>query len=223
MSTIRVLIAAATVAACAGIAAPATDPPPVTAFDCVVGDTWTYQYSAKGPEIGAGLNGSETWTRTACGDRYVAHPGGHIVNSDVVSDPQGNLYAGYSGFSGAAQTYNKPYPLGRLPLAPGKSWDAPTDITMAGGRGLNGSGHWSVSGWEMVTVPAGTYLCIRTDVKMNYSFLVQSAVNGREQNVSGIYQETTWYSPALRTTIKSTSSDNFGDSATRQLTAITLK
>jgi hypothetical protein len=195
----------------------------VTTLACVVGDTWTYQYSAKGAEIGAGLNGSETWTRTACADRYVAHPGGHIVNSDVVSDPQGNLYAGYSGFTGAAQTYNTPYPSLRLPLAPGKSWDAPTDITMAGGRGLNGSGHWNVSDWEMVTVPAGTYLCIRTDVKMDYSFVVQSRVSARENTSSATYQETTWYSPALRATVKSMSSDSFGDTATRQLTAITLK
>jgi hypothetical protein len=225
MSIPRVLITGAFAVVSIGAAAPATDPPAVTSFVCKVGDTWTFQYTAKSVR-GAGLNGSETWTRTACGDRYVAHPTGQLIKPDLIADPDGNYYAGYSTFTGAALKYNKPLPLARLPLEPGKAWDGPVDVDMGSGHGYAGTGHWKVIGWETITVPAGTYLCLRKEVKIEYDFTAESATalsGNHMRSVSGSYQETSWYSPDARIDVKSISSDSFGDSASRELTAANLK
>ena len=222
-----VLMAGALSIVVIGAAAPATNPaatnpPPITSFACVVGDTWTYQYAGK-VAIGSGLNGSETWTRSACGDHAVLHPSGKLIKADVVADAAGNYSSAFSLFTGVAQTYNKPYPWGHLPLAPGTSWDSAVDVDMSGGRGYTGTGHWKAIGWETVTVPAGTYLCLRKEVKMDLEFTTMSTVRSRMNAVSGTYQETTWYSPDARIDVKSTSSDTFGDTASRELTAVTLK
>jgi hypothetical protein len=212
-----------------GAAAPATNssattPPAITGFACTVGDTWTYQYAGK-VAIGSGLNGSETWTRTACGDHAVLHPSGKLLKADVVADAAGNYSSSYSVFTGVSLSYGKPYPWGHLPLAPGISWDGAVDVDMGSGKGYTGSGHWKAVAWETVTVPAGTYLCLRKEVKMDidYSFGSGAISGTRSHTVSGTYQETTWYSPDARIDVKSTSSDTFGDTASRELTALTLK
>jgi hypothetical protein len=185
-----------------------------------VGDVWTYQYAGK-VAIGSGLNGSETWTRTACGDHAVLHPSGKLIKADVVADAAGNYSSAYSPFTGVALNYNKPYPWGHLPLAPGSSWDSAVDVDMGSGRGYAGSGHWKAVGWETVTVPAGTYLCLRKELKMDVEY--SGIIGSRSHTVSGTYQETTWYSPDARIDVKSTSSDTFGNTASRVLTALTLK
>ena len=210
-----------------GAAAPATNPsatnpPAITSFACNVGDAWTYQYAGK-VAIGSGLNGSETWTRTACGDHAVLHPSGKLIKADVVADSAGNYSSGYSVLTGVAQNYNKPFPWGHLPLAPGTSWDSAVDVDMGSGRGYTGSGHWKAVGWETVTVPAGTYLCLRKEVKMDVEYVYTVPGTSRMNSVSGTYQETTWYSPDARIDVKSTSSDTFGNTASRELTALTLK
>jgi hypothetical protein len=41
--------------------------------------------------------------------------------------------------------------------------------------------------------------------------------------LDGTFQETSWYCPDVRAEVKAISKDSFGDSATRELTAVTLK
>jgi hypothetical protein len=229
MQVARVLIAGSLSVLAIGAAtpatnAPATNPPAITSFACNVGDVWTFRYAGKSATDN-GLNGSETWTRTACGDHAVLHPNGQLIKADVVADPEGNYSSGFSPFTGTAQKYNKPYPWGHLPLAPGASWDSAVDVDMGGGRGYTGTGHWKAIGWEAVTVPAGTYTCLRKEVKIDleYAFMYSGVTSSQMRTMSGTYQETTWYSPDARIDVKSTSSDTFGDTASRELTALTLK
>lgn len=201
---------------CTGAAAVPADPPPVTSFACEVGDTWTYHFVSTAV-TGNPLNGDETFTRADCGERRVLHPSGALVKVDLVSDAAGNVYSGYSVFNGLAERFNKPLPYGRLPLAPGNAWDSALDVDMGGGSGFSGTGHWHLIDWEMVTVPAGTYLCVRQELKMDLDFSIAGS------SIPGKFQETSWYSPDARSEVKAISSDSFGDSATRVLTAATLK
>ena len=220
MSSLHALLAGALLVSTLGVAAPATDPPAVTSFVCFVGDVWTFQYTAKAA-VGAGLNGSETWTQGACGDRYVLHPSGALIKADIVTDANGNLYSAFSPFTGTRETYNKPFPFGRLPLEPGATWDSAIDIDLGGGDGLTGNGHWKVIGWETVTVPAGTYVCLRKELALGFDFTPGgSAANGP---ISGDFRETSWYSPDVRTAVKTIASDSFGDHALIELSAVTLQ
>jgi hypothetical protein len=213
---LRVVVCVVLAGLCTGAAAAPTDPPPVTSFACIVGDVWTFHFVSTAV-TGKPLNGDETFTRTDCGERRVIHPSGALVKADVVSDADGNVYSGYSVFNGLGERFNKPIPLGRLPLAPGKTWGSSLDTDMGGGNGFTGTGHWRLVDWEMVTVPAGTYLCLRQEMKMDLDFLVAGG------SLDGTFQETSWYSPDARSEVKAISSDSFGDSATRELTAVTLK
>jgi hypothetical protein len=228
MSILRVLIPLAVVVACTGIAAAvaapaATDPPPVASLECQVGDSWTFQYTTKDSYAGPGLNGSETFTRTACGDRETLRPTGAVVKPSVVSDAAGNIYSTYSDFTGVAEKFGTPIPEFRLPLTPGKTWESGYDVDMGSGRGFNGTGHWTIVGWESVTVPAGTFLCVRKELKLEFSFL-RPSINGKggEVNMTGHREITTWYAPAARADVKSLAVDSFGGTASHELTALSL-
>jgi len=216
MAVPKVAIVGALATLCTGAIAAPTDPPPVTSLACEVGDVWTYHFVAKAV-VGTPLNGDETFRRTDCGARRVLHPSGAIVKADVVSDADGNVYSGYGVFNGIGERFNKPLPYDRLPLAPGKAWSSPLDTDMDGGSGFTGTGHWRLIDWETVTVPAGTYLCLRQEIKMDLEFLVSG------NSIDGTYQGTSWYCPDVRSEVKAISSDSFGDSASRELIAVTLK
>jgi hypothetical protein len=212
---LRILAVAALSVLCLGADAPPADQPPVATLACVVGDSWTYQYSASAT-FAKPLNGTETFTRTDCGDRRVLHPSGSLVKGDVTSDADGNVFSGFSVFTGSAERFKKPFPLYRLPLVPGQTWDSAVDIDTGDGE-LSGSGHWKTDAWETITVPAGTYVCLRKELKMNYDF------SGNLGDVSGTFNATSWYCPAIRAEAKSMSSDSFGDSSSNELTAMALK
>jgi hypothetical protein len=212
----RVLIVGALAVLCTGAAAAPTDPPPVTSFPCVVGDVLTYHFVSSAV-VGKPINGDETFTQTDCGARRVLHPSGALVTPDLVSDADGNIYTGFGVFNGLPEKFNKPLPYGRLPLAPGQTWGSSVDADLGGGGGFTGSGHWRAVDWESVTVPAGTYLALRVELKMELDFSVQGG------ELQGTYQETSWYCPDVRNYVKATASDSFGESTTRELTAATLK
>jgi hypothetical protein len=211
----RVLIVGALSVLCLGVDAPPTDQPPVATLACVVGDSWTYQYSASAT-FGKPLNGSETFTQTACGDHRVLHPSGSLIKADITSDADGNVFSGYSAFTGSAQRFKKPFPYYRLPLGPGQTWDSGVDIDTGDGE-LSGPGHFKTVGWETITVPAGTYVCLRKEIKMSYDF------SGSLGDTSGTYSATAWYCPTIRQEAKSVSSDSFGDTSTIVLSAVALK
>jgi hypothetical protein len=208
----RVLIAGVMAVLCMGAAAAPTDPPPITTLACDVGDVWTYHFVST-VVMGRALNGDETFTRTDCGDRHVLHPGGALLRTDVVSDADGNVYSGYSVFNGIGQRFKKPFPYERLPLAPGNAWDSALDADTADGIGFTGTGHWRIVDWEMVTVPAGTYLCLRKEMKMDLDF----------DGIDATYKGTSWFCPDVRAEVKQIASDSLGDSASSELTAVTLK
>jgi hypothetical protein len=211
----RVLLVGALSIACLGVDAPATDQPPIATLACVVGDSWTYLYSATAT-FGKGLSGSETFTQTDCGDHRVLHPSGSLIKPDITGDADGNVFSGFSVFTGTAERFKKPFPYYRLPLMAGKSWDSAVDIDTGDGE-LSGTGHWKTVAWETITVPAGTYVCLRKELKMSYDF------SGSLGDTSGTYSATGWYCPSLRTEAKSISSDSFGDTSSSELTAVTLK
>jgi hypothetical protein len=215
MTLTRILVVAALSVLCTGADAPPTDPPPIATLACVVGDSWTYQYAAKSVN-GSGLNGAETFTQGDCGDRRVLHPSGKLTKADVTGDADGNLLTGFSVFTGSAERFKKPFPYFRLPLTAGEKWDSAVDIDTGDGD-LTGTGHWNTIGWETITVPAGTYDCLRKELKMDYDF------SSNFGDVNGTYKETSWYCPALRSDAKSISSDSFGETSTRELTAVALK
>lgn len=216
MGISRVTIVGALAVLCLGAVPAPTDPPPVTSLACQVGDAWTYHFVSTAA-TGKALNGDETFTRADCGERRVLHPSGGLVKADVVSDADGNVYSGYSVFNGTSERFKKPLPYARLPLAPGSAWSSALDVDMGGGSGFTGSGHWHLVDWETVTVPAGTYLCLRQELKMDLQFFVMN------DTLDGTFQETSWYCPDVRAEVKAISKDSFGDSATRELTAVTLK
>jgi hypothetical protein len=216
MTVLRVFVIGALSVLCTGADAPATDPPPVATLACAAGDSWTYLYAAKS-ENGKALNGSETFTRTDCGDRRVNHPTGNLIKADVTADAEGNLYSGFSVFTGTPERYNKPFPYLRLPLAPGNSWEGAVDIDTGDGGRLTGTGHWRAIGWETITVPAGTYVCLRRELKLDFDY------TSSDGGVSGNYRDTSWYCPEVRSDAKAISSDSFGDTSSRELTAVALK
>jgi hypothetical protein len=185
----------------------------ITSLPCKAGEVQTYRYSS----VFAGktaLDGTEAWTTTSCGDRIVFKPGGKLFKQEIVLDKQGTLYQGPSIFTGEAVEYPKGLPLLRLPLAPGKSWNA--DIVVKGDSFHDsGTQTYHVIAWEKVKVPAGEYNAL----KMTTSYSMSGSTS-RGDAYHGVYEETLWYAPETRAVVKEVASDTFGNKATREMISV---
>lgn len=83
------------------------------------------------------------------------------------------------------------YPSLDFPLEPGKSWTGTVAYTMASGESVTHELSAQVTGWERVTVPAGTFDCIR--IAMRGHLLVQAAIG----MITGTVTDVACYAPAI--------------------------
>jgi hypothetical protein len=188
MSNIRSIIAVATMAA--SLAVPAISSAQTAARpELKVGDTWTYRYSGPGASRtethtvsdALGKNGfrlavdekSEGGAAAITGDKAEGRERALRVSADLnplQRDPQN---------AAAVQEFVR----FQWPLEPGKSWAFPIN-------GVSFAYTWDVkaSGWEAVTVPAGTFKALKLSMMRS---------GGR-----GSGSEEVWYAPEAKGIVK---------------------
>jgi hypothetical protein len=95
--------------------------------------------------------------------------------------------------NGATTTFAPALPYFRFPASPGQSWQANVVESAPGGATKHHSIQARVGQWELVTVPAGTFKALRIDLEDEIS-----------ENGSVIQkgQDTSWYVPEVRRTVK---------------------
>jgi hypothetical protein len=197
----------------ASLCAVAADPPPVTSLPCMTGEVQTYRYSS----VFAGkpaLYGTESWTTTECAARIVFKPSGKLFKRNIELDAQGTLSRTVSIFTGEGIEFSTGVPVFRLPLIPGKSWNAQIRET---GETFHDSGSETIHviGWEKIKVPAGEYNALKMEIDYSYAGATNSGYA-----YHGAYHETFWYSPDTRAVVKNISSDTAGDKATREMISV---
>jgi hypothetical protein len=99
------------------------------------------------------------------------------------------------GFTQKAEPF---YPNYSFPLYVGKTWTGKVALsnTRELGTEVIAELQGKAVGWEMVTVPAGTFLALKLNMKGNY------AATGISGNWNGTIQDTLWYAPEVRNAVR---------------------
>ncbi len=179
---------------------------PVAAPEHKVGDTWVYNkidgwtgalvfvvvssvrdLSPRGAVIEAVVPGSTIVTRMQ------RDPGFNLVRTET---PNG------------VQTVSPSYPSYAFPLAIGKTWTQKASIANSAqpDKDVTAWFEGRVVGWELVTVPAGTFDAVRIELKANYR------ASSGEGNWNGTITDRLWYAPAVRNAVKYEYQDTVGTS-----------
>ena len=95
----------------------------------------------------------------------------------------------------------------RFPLSPGKAWDFAYTATVKTNT-IKVTQRAMVTGWETVTVPAGSFRTLRVEHRGTYS-----ATDGSFR-WSGKISETYWYAPMAQRIVKREYHDTKGDGST---------
>ena len=192
----------------------------------VAGDTWTYRSTMEqGP--GAHQNHNEiTVIRAGASDILI---GIKEVGSTMPPREQlvGSDWSRFRSVNGANTVVNQPL---NFPLSPGKSWmiefkdDHPTNRAHQSERFKE---KFAVSGWEDVTVPAGTFKALkiecegewtadlapdiataaRTRTDAQGSTVVMQTNKVTPQTITGRLYKAFWYVPETKRTVKSVEED----------------
>lgn len=141
-------------------------------------DTWTYQYTAE--------TRTAAWRQTRVENTVVRASANEIVLSNKTvgsSMPpnEGLVGADWSrmrSVNGRETVVNRPF---AFPLAIGKSWEVDYTETPPANR-AHSSEHWhsnfKVTGWEDVTVPAGTFHALKIEAEGSWTAVLAPAVSG---------------------------------------------
>lgn len=95
----------------------------------------------------------------------------------------------------------------RFPLSPGKTWDFAYTAKVKANT-IRVTQRATVTGWETVTVPAGSFRALRVEHRGSYS-----ATDG-SFGWSGNISETYWYAPKAQRIVKREYHDTKGDGTT---------
>lgn len=99
------------------------------------------------------------------------------------------------GFTQSAKPF---YPNYSFPLFAGKTWAGKVVLTStnrpAGETSAELQGR--AIGWEMVTVPAGTFFALKLSLKGNY------LATGLDDTLTGVIEDTLWYAPEVRNAVR---------------------
>lgn len=179
---------------------------PVAAPEHKVGDTWVYNkidgwtgalefvvvssvkdFSPRGAVLEAVVPGSTMVTRMQ------RDAGFNLVRTE---NPNG------------VQTVSPFYPSYAFPLAIGKTWAQKVSFayTAQPDKDVTAWFEGRVVGWELVTVPAGTFDAVRIELKANYR--ASSGVG----NWNGTITDRLWYAPEVRNAVKYEYQDTIGGS-----------
>jgi uncharacterized caspase-like protein len=83
------------------------------------------------------------------------------------------------------------YPSFQFPLETGKSWSGNVTYTVDSGETVAHELKMQVVGWERVTVPAGTFDCMK--ITMTGHFVVRAAIG----TGTGTVNDAAWYAPSI--------------------------
>lgn len=99
------------------------------------------------------------------------------------------------GFTQLAEPF---YPNYSFPLYVGKTWSGKVALsnTKRPLTRVNAELEGRAVGWEMVTVPAGTFLALKLSMKGSY------LASGTEGSWSGSIEDTLWYAPEVRNAVR---------------------
>ncbi|MBI3372713.1 MAG: hypothetical protein HY017_13290 [Betaproteobacteria bacterium] len=100
--------------------------------------------------------------------------------------------------AGFTQTATPFYPNYSFPLYAGKTWNGKVVLTNTNRPGgeTTAALQGRAIGWEMVTVPAGTFLALKLSVKGDY------LATGLDDTLSGVIEDTLWYAPEVRNAVR---------------------
>lgn len=170
-----------------------------------LGDTWTYQATdlqsgTQRPEVSETMSEIHTdkvVAVTSSGNRL-------IYNRDL------NLMEVRRG---EAPTYAaKPYrPRYKFPMEVGQKWEAHFEYFTRGGQQNYRAQHViQVVAFESITVSAGTFEAFKIEIRGHY----QGTESPR--NWTGTFNQTLWYAPHARATVKGQTEDKSGPSYSRE-------
>ncbi|MSQ72415.1 MAG: hypothetical protein EXR27_14150 [Betaproteobacteria bacterium] len=99
---------------------------------------------------------------------------------------------------GYSQTAEPFYPNFSFPLYAGKTWMGKVVLSNSKqpGTSVTAELQGTAVGWELVTVPAGTFLALKLSMKGNY------AGSGLDGNWGGTIEDTLWYAPEVRNAVR---------------------
>ena len=99
------------------------------------------------------------------------------------------------GFTRTATPF---YPNYSFPLYAGKTWKAKVELanTSRAGTEVKAELQGKAVGWELVTVPAGTFLALKLSLKGSYT------AKGYEGSSTGTIEDTLWYAPEVRNAVR---------------------
>ena len=168
-----------------------------------VGDTWMYNT----------LNG---WTG---GLEYISvntvkevTPKGIAIESASLDRSSVSTVSRTTGFNvtriaspSSTKRFDPFYPNFSFPLQVGKSWRG--DVTLSDSS-KSGETQARFTGtavrWESVTVPAGTFIALRVELRGTYVGDVGGSI------VTGTIEDTLWYSPEIRNAVRAEYKDTYG-------------
>ncbi len=106
---------------------------------------------------------------------------------------------------GFTQTATPFYPNYSFPLYVGKTWQGKVVLSNSKrpGTKVTAELQGKVVGWEMVTVPAGTYLALKLHMEGTYF------ASAGSDNWDGTIEDTLWYAPEVRNAVRYEYADSF--------------
>jgi hypothetical protein len=227
MNAFRSAACAAAVFLAGGAAhAQTVDVPPIKE-----GDHWVYAVKAEQVQNGALAASSRKY------EAWIVRVGSHsFVMANKAGDSnlpphEASLNPDWSTsavFNGEEKIVSRPY---SFPMAPGKGWDSDSvqPHPSQGVKSLRNKVHYTVLGWEDVTVPAGKFKALKIEMEGNWfkefdavGASANSAVNASGAGqvavvtsqpahtpdpVGGRMYKLTWYVPEVKRDVKTISED----------------
>lgn len=170
-------------------------PPPPTAGRAVeaptfsVGDFWKYRRPHKGSEFSR--------TVTAIKSDLVTMVTGS--GQELVFTKEGNEVLGHD-LGGLPQRFDPFVPRLQFPLQEGKSWTRSyTGRDERAPRPKNGTLWAKVSGWERISLPAGTFDSLRIEIRIS---------SERVKGPATAHDEVCWYAPEVKRFVKCSFSEH---------------
>ena len=169
---------------------------PIAAPEHEVGDTWVYN------KIN-GWNGELEFVVVS--SVIDLSPRGAVVEAVVPGSTIVTRMQRDAGFNlvrtetpNGVQTISPFYPSYAFPLAIGQTWTQRVSFANTAQPDKNVTAWFEgrVVGWELVTVPAGTFDAIRIETKANYQ------AHSAQGSWSGTIMDRLWYAPAVRNAVK---------------------
>lgn len=189
------LLAAASVAGCAGLATHGGPPAPAPEFRA--GDQWVYRVTTG---FAQPLVYDETWTVTAASpqgtDLRVVAKGGWLDTERREVWPAPGLVSQGALFEVETRRFATPLERYRYPLTVGERWNQNVvNYNEQLGRDGPINRYVRVLGYETVTVPAGTFEALRLEVLMRLD-------DGELWRWPTDCLYTVWYAPAVKGVVK---------------------